>query len=589
MIMNKYVKALCIILVSVLFLQLTACGTTNQSGVSSPPASAADSDIINTGSLLPVVNEPVTMSMLVRTNIDSSDPDDIWFWQYYERVTGVKWDFVTIDESALNERKPIMMATDSYPDVIFVQSMFSNSEIQNNGKDGIFIALNEYIDKYGNEINNRFAEFSYARPMMTCPDGNIYALYKIGPTYLGCIQGHINHVWLEKAGKSIPKTLGELRDVFQAFKDLGDINGDGIANEQPWSAPWTESSNGRGVIMNAYGQITNGSIGSGISVKNDAANYFPMQDDFLKYLTFLNDLYINGLVDPDIFTLTGTEFAAKGQLGTIGYMTSTQPRYATVEGMWEDYTHIIPMVENDDGTKPVFFKNSEVSTPTFYVTDKCKYPEVAVRWINLFYTAEHAMRAGYGPDRANAYDMLGWEDSVIGYEVFENENGLSDEFVWTIPELATDIFRSIGYTKKAEDMSSVQWRNLYILPWASAGIFMMGDEWFYGQLGISVHAYSNDLGGSVESLWRKTFVENAKPYATYGFPSIYFFEDADNDFITEMRTPLTDYVNSMEAKFVTGAESLNKFDEYVAQCKALGADRYEKILYDYYEGYKTRQ
>ena len=54
-------------------------------------------------------------------------------------------------------------------------------------------------------------------------------------------------------------------------------------------------------------------------------------------------------------------------------------------------------------------------------------------------------------------------------------------------------------------------------------------------------------------------------------------------------TLITDYASQMEAKFITGAEPLSEesFKAYQDQLITLGADTYQKILYDYYEAYKA--
>lgn len=41
----------------------------------------------------------------------------------------------------------------------------------------------------------------------------------------------INTVWLEKVGKEMPTTVEEFKDVLMAFRDAGDLNGNGLADE----------------------------------------------------------------------------------------------------------------------------------------------------------------------------------------------------------------------------------------------------------------------------------------------------------------------------------------------------------------------
>ena len=599
-------KILCILL-SFVMIAVVFAGCAKQDAQSSAPesskteessqesktedeSSAPDNGLdpnINVDSMYPVVNDPVEMSILVRLTTDSAEPEDIWFWQYYERKTNVKWDFTTVLDSAWAERKPVMMATGDYPGVIMISDAFTTNEIYNYGKDGTFLALNDYIADYSTELNARFDEFPDARAAMTCPDGNIYALCKINPTSLGTTFANINMKWLEQTGLAMPTTLDELYEVLKAFKELGDINGDGIDNEVPWCSRWSDNGNDRAVILNALGILTSGDISLGAAIKDGSAEYFPMDEDYLKYLTYANKLYSEGLIDQDAFTITSEEMVAKGQLGTIGFMGS-QARYYTAEGGWEDYNFYVPLVENE-GDTPVIFKGSYVNSPTYFVTDNCDNPAAAVRWIDIFYDALNSCLAGYGPNREDPDQMLGWEDSFIGWVPFEQKN---EGIVWTKDDPGTETFVTLDFRDengqfRPEDMSSVQMRNMYMLPWASAGIFMMGDEWFYGELDLAYYAYSDDLSGSTESIWRKTFYENAAEYATLGFPSMYFFSDEETQWINENLTILTDYAKAEEAKFITGKRPLSEFNDYVEQLKALGAEKYNEILYNYYESYKA--
>lgn len=560
-------------------------------------ASTSEPSLVNIDSLFPVANEPVKMSILLRTNVDSAEPGDIWFWQYFEGKTNVTWDYVTVLDSAWDERKPVMMASGDYPDVILISDAFTNNEIAEYGADGTFIALNTLIDTYAPNLTGMFEQFPEARTIMTCPDNNIYALAKIAPTYLGSIQANINQSWLDKAQLSLPTTLAEFKDTLSAFKEMGDINEDGIDNEWAWSGTWKNSGN-RAFILNALGLITNGDFNPGVAVKDGNALYFPLHDSYYEYLTFIKDLYDEVLLNPNVFTMDDTEFQAQGQLRTVGFMAA-QPRSYTADGYWTNYTYTRPLVKNQ-GDTPVWWKSTEVNSFTFSITDTCEYPEVAMNWIDIFYDPYYACAAGYGPVTTNEEEMEGWQDfdeAMLGHyltdELFD-----SSKHTDTLGQLKDgDKIVRLTFTNPVtgvnnipEGLNSVQWRNKWMLPWASAGVFMLGSEYFYTKLGYTVTVYSNDDLGTVESVWRSSFVQNAKEFQVQGFPSIFFFSDSDTKWISENLTLINDYAAQMEAKFITGAESLtpDSFAAYQEQLKKLGADQYQEILYNYYEDYKNK-
>ena len=548
--------------------------------------STEEVSLVNMDSMMPVTNEPVTLSMLVRLTAESSEPEDIWFWQYYERKTNVKWEFTTVEDTAWNEKKALILAASDYPGAIFIRSAYDLSDIQSYGKEGTFLALEEYIDKYATTLQERFKEFPTARASVTCPDGHIYAMPLISPTVLPSIGASYNQTWLDAAGLDIPTTIDEFYTTLQAFSKLGDMNGNGLEDEYPWAGSW--SNNSRSVLLNAYGLVTNG-YKEGIALLDGEAVYFPLTEEYKKYLTLMNKIYTEGLIDPDIFTLTDTEFKAEAMEEAFGYTTISTMRYYVdnSDQSWLDYTYLIPLVENE-GDTPVFYKSTETTVGPFILTDNCEYPEVAVRWIDMFYDATNAMYAGYGPSVEDADAMEGWE-GIIGWEKVEYEAtqdwiDVTGFYGGTIPE---KVEKMSFLPFPEEGMNSTQWRNKYVLPSASAGIFMMNSEWFYPLAKYNETTPMIYEPNNLEGWWRRQAYQNAYEYYSEGFPRLYFFNEDDIGYINEILTPMTDYFEQMEARFITGAESLDNYDEFINQLKALGATDYQQVLYDYYENYKT--
>jgi hypothetical protein len=343
--------------------------------------------------------------------------------------------------------------------------------------------------------------------------------------------------------------------------------------------------------------VTNGNLNPGVAIKDGSALYFPVYESYYEYLTYMKTLYDEGLLNPNVFTMDDTEFQAQGQLRTVGFMAST-PRSYTADGYWAKYTYIRPLVKNQ-GDTPVWWKDTEVNSFTFFITDACESPEVAMNWIDVFYDAYYAFAAGYGPQSTNADEMEGWEDAevIVGHYIVD-EPFDSSKYTDTIGQLKDgDTIKRMTFTNPEtgvnnipDGLNSVQWRNKWMLPWASASVFMAGGDYLYRQLGIANTVYSNDDLGTVESVWRSTFVQNAKEFQVLGYPSLYFYSENDTKWISENLTLINDYAAQMEAKFITGAESLtsDSFAAYQQQLKGLGAEQYQQILYNYYENYKSK-
>ena len=63
---------------------------------------------------------------------------------------------------------------------------------------------------------------------------------------------------------------------------------------------------------------------------------------------------------------------------------------------------------------------------------------------------------------------------------------------------------------------------------------------------------------------------------------IFTYTAEESEEASVIRTDINNYVNTMRARFVTGEESLDKWDEYVHQINTMGADRLCEIVNNAY-------
>ncbi|MEW9107465.1 MAG: ABC transporter substrate-binding protein, partial [Paenibacillus sp.] len=92
--------------------------------------------------------------------------------------------------------------------------------------------------------------------------------------------------------------------------------------------------------------------------------------------------------------------------------------------------------------------------------------------------------------------------------------------------------------------------------------------------------------GDFEKWLKKETEEKINPIAKIPFPSVYLSE-ADQQQVSSMRSDLDKYVEQMEAKFVTGQESLANWDKYVETLKKMGADKIVEIYQKAYDQWNT--
>ncbi|MGI6691661.1 MAG: hypothetical protein ACOX63_12615 [Christensenellales bacterium] len=545
-----------------------------------------------------LVDEPATLSFISQRGQSTGEPQDQWMWQWLEELTGVTCEVEYVDGTVWSDKKTILMASGDYPDIFFSPS-FSTSEIAKFGAEGIFIDLNELVDTYGTNIKWAIEEWvPGTRAAATLPDGSLYTLPYVnkGNLVYSDMRTWINQAWLDKLEMKMPTTLTEFYDVLKAFKEK-DPNGNGEADEIPWSGSWENWPKGNGLIFNALGFITGG---SNIAVKDNQAVYMPLHEDYKLYLEFMSKLYAEGLIDQDMFTQNTEQYRVKGKAGIIGYSADAAPFLMTAyEEHCFDYQHVLPLTSSVNET-PIYFQQNGYSMGFAEISDNCKDPELAIRFLDILYDPYIAYGCLYGPiyytetmpeddewapfgryvTKITEEDVAAgkYSEAALGMAVTEAYVPIAKP-AWEETEWQTKMRTTVT---NPEDLGPWDWYCRYIGPRDKGTGFHMGlDEWSgcYLTYDVDMYAVMNCDPTTLEGAWRSSQVNTVTKYYTQGMPTVWFTEE-QQEVINELWTPLEDYVKQMEAKFITGAASLDEYDSFVAELGKLGAEDIQKIYQD---------
>lgn len=507
----------------------------------------------------PVVDEKVEMSMVLLKGAASADPNEIWFWKYFEGLSNVHWNITEIDSSIWNEKKAVLLASDDYPDV-FWGPQFTSTEIMRYGADGIFIPLNNLIEKYAPNCKALLDSTEGARNGLTCPDGNIYSMpyFTPGATYSD-YRAWINTQWLKNLNLEMPTTLDEFYDVLLAFKE-NDANLNGDPNDEvPWGGTFvntTAADSGRLTILSALGFINND--GQNTAIKDGKACFMPLHEDYRKYLEFANKCWKAGLMDPDIFTQTTAQNKAKlaGEVHT-GYMAGGLG--GITDEQYVQFEHVVPLTSDVNDTR-IWYQSEHFGGGSMFITDACKTPEVAIRWMDMLYDPNYAMLFQNGPIYGTDSDPDG-----IGW----------------IPESGTT--EPVGLKEKnPENLGWWDYLCAYMVPRNRGGQWFATIDDYYALDQATAIEFKRDQGG-LEGYWRESNYKNASEYFTSGYPNTVFYSDEDAETLRELTTPLNDYVAQMEAKFITGAESFDNYNAFIDELIKRGADKVDAIYAKTYE------
>lgn len=549
-------------------------------------AAVAEGSLLNMDSMFPVVNEPVELEFCIV--YDSSmygEWEDLWWWHYMEENTGVTIVPRLIAKDVWKEQSMIMLSSGDLPDVFFYGG-WSPAEIYEYGlQDGIFIPLTEYVNdaELMPNLTAAFEMYPEAKADSTLPDGNIYGLPYMMSDYYVTASGYraqwhtawLNDIGIED-GNGI-ETLDEFYNALLAIRDA-DHNGNGQADEIPWSTYWgTDGKYGMnyvvGYILNALGLATGDGLVA-VNYNTGEAGYAPMMEEYYDALVFLNKLYAEGLIDTDMFSQTDADMCAKFGAGLSAFSTHWNPGGCCTAEEWDAHTadnygdtvltYQKPMVDVK-GETPIQGVSSKHGMNVFCITMACENPEVAMRWADSCYDLRTSMYYRCGP-------IFGSEDDdwKIGLSV-DLENHKQNEY-----HEAREI---TGET----DLSGYQWIQCHINSSASVSYFGLDET-----LGHRKYVDPLMYEPGIAPQWTDNYTRSIAPYEVDLYPNMYFTEE-QNKVIELYKTSLDEYVIEMTAKFIAGENTLNEetWAEFQKSMEAYNGAEYNTVLFDAYEAYKA--
>jgi putative aldouronate transport system substrate-binding protein len=126
----------------------------------------------------------------------------------------------------------LLLAGGELPDLLQTKGI-NQPEIAPALDAGVLMPLNELLEKYGKNLLKKIPKESWDNPRVS-KDGQIFGIPQDNPV-LNSTVTYIRKDWLDKLGLEIPKTVDEYLEVLRAFKTK-DPNGNGLQDEIPFSA-----------------------------------------------------------------------------------------------------------------------------------------------------------------------------------------------------------------------------------------------------------------------------------------------------------------------------------------------------------------
>jgi len=236
---------------------------------------------------------------------------------------------------------------------------------------GALVDLTPLIDKYGPNIKASVSKESFDAVTV---NGKIYAIPNRSSEF-SATSLLIRTDWLEKVGMEIPTTLDELTQVLKAFKekDPGGMGDKGSPMTIQGSGPIIDN------IIGAFGLPNHWNEANGKLVQR------PVDPGFKEYLTYVSDLYKQGLLDKEFAVnkdTTKNEKFTSGRAGIIPAAWYDVPSLgdALTKNFPDAKYAYIPALKGKDG-KMGLSASSGFDRLTF-IPKSAKHPEDAIKWMN---------------------------------------------------------------------------------------------------------------------------------------------------------------------------------------------------------------
>lgn len=355
----------------------------------------------------PIVTEPLTLKVMFKIrDVDSlTDPASMPAVIRLEEQTGIHIEWEVIKGSDWKTKVNLMFASGDYPDIIISQQDNALTEEYGVTQKLLIPLDDELTSQYmPNYTSRRQMEYDDPTAGLTASDGHKYSIgYLVAQNINTNQHFFINKVWLDELGIPMPESLDELTDALRAFKAV-DFNGDGIANEVPLQMGVDTGFNGIKYLLPMFGIPV--APNNWLYIDDDKQVQFSAtQDGFRECMEWLNMLYEEELVDPEILSQDLNTIETKLKEGNVGFFTAWRlTAMGFDDGVMKNSVLYIPVAP--EGYQASLYRYMEIASPGAFLTIANEHVPESLKWLDAILETETMYSLYYGEQ--DATDHTGW-------------------------------------------------------------------------------------------------------------------------------------------------------------------------------------
>lgn len=462
--------------------------------------------------------------------------------QEITKKTNVKLNLQIVPSSSYKDKKSILLGTNNFPDLVYLQSM---DDVVTYGNSGIFEPLSQYVNE--TDMPN-FYKFWQQYPEMKkyLLDNELYVFPVIArdETANG-VAPVIRTDLLKKHGIETPQTFDQL---LEALKELKEI--------YPDSVPWTMRKGTSNLIKTTAYMLGSGYDSTGVYYDYDIDGgkyvFGPASENFKEVLSYLNRAYAAGVLDPDFVTNTAEQMESKLSSGKAlfyldnsGFGQNYTKSLRKIAGNEEAVMQIIPIPENSFGDRRAMAYAAELPGRFYALNAGAKNKKEIIKFIDWMYSKEGSDISNYG------VEGLSFEYNDKGEPEFKKDYIM--QFKDAQPSDYYAVYTELGITK-------LNWSL-----WACNT-----KTWF------DIQKLDGNWDEVADEYWE--IVENDESYIQPHLNPPMTEDESERikDILVDVNTMLEQEYN----KYIMGQEPIDNWDNIIAQLEGMGIRELEQIYND---------
>ena len=436
----KFRKNLALVLAMSMLATAALSGCGNSGDNSADNIDATQADYLNLDGTLPIIKDAAAFEeanggklsmMIINDAARTVEVKDLAMVQRWKEDTGIEFDWQVIAADGAAEKLSLTLtAGDELPDAFwnFIGGLSGQYAVQYAEQD-VFIPTQDLINEYCPTLVQILEDNPQYQKEIVTPDGNMY-----GFPYIEQMKGLvmtsgpllINQNWLDQVGMDLPTTVDEFTDILYAFKEAGDLNGNGEADEIPALTMFGPEEIDQFGSYNMFYRFT-GCFGQAdsycygnyladhLAVIDGKIIFTGMNESIRKTADYFHQLYADGLLNVNCFESTSTTNYTNSELiqteakaGVVGVWTDMQ---ITDNNVRHEYVAVPQLTGEDGGLSGFPLNYSEMQdTSDTCITTECKFPEVIACFVEyLISDPSLSVQSNWG---------------AVGYNYYEDENGM---------------------------------------------------------------------------------------------------------------------------------------------------------------------